>query len=193
MTYPFLRELAAYVGRIRQFQRTDWLVYLAWVGLVAGLALASGGFLLIGRHAGGRFPAEAYLLPAGAAVFAVAVAVDTIGHRTIYKQALLGAETLVHHVTIFAGVGSCVLLCLAYPHRGGFAIPALVLTALSFIYSLVDEALHWRRYLRGSADRVETWSHVLILIGHGTMMLGWWRWYALGYAGVREALTGLGL
>jgi hypothetical protein len=36
------------------------------------------------------------------------------------------------------------------------------------------------------------WSHVGILVGHGTMMLGWWRCYQLGYPGVTEALTALG-
>jgi hypothetical protein len=38
---------------------------------------------------------------------------------------------------------------------------------------------------------VEMWSHVGILIGHGTMMLGWWAWYFQGYPGVRETLASL--
>jgi hypothetical protein len=33
------------------------------------------------------------------------------------------------------------------------------------------------------------WSHVAIFIGHGIMMLGWWRCYQLGYPGVREMLA----
>ena len=73
------------------------------------------------------------------------------------------------------------LLCAAYPGGAGFAVPAMVLTVLSFVYSLVDEALHWRRYLSQQSDVVEMWSHVFILIGHGMMMAGWWRWYVLGY------------
>jgi hypothetical protein len=36
------------------------------------------------------------------------------------------------------------------------------------------------------------WSHVGIFIGHGTMMLGWWRVYQLGYPGVAETLTAIG-
>ena len=36
------------------------------------------------------------------------------------------------------------------------------------------------------------WSHVFILVGHGTMMAGWWLWYARGYAGVAETLRALG-
>jgi hypothetical protein len=189
MTSHFLTELRIYVGRIRLFQPIDWAVYLSWVGLLVGLAVTSGAFIAIGRSGGGVFPAEAYLLPIGAGVFALAVAVDTIGHRTIYKEALRGGETLVHHITIFAGIGSCVLLCLAYPQRAGFAIPAMVLTVLSFVYSLVDEVMHWRRYLQQRSDVVEMWSHVFILIGHGTMMLGWWRWYAQGYGGVPSTLA----
>jgi hypothetical protein len=35
------------------------------------------------------------------------------------------------------------------------------------------------------------WSHVFILIGHGLMMLGWWRWYDGGYQGVAETLAAL--
>jgi hypothetical protein len=37
------------------------------------------------------------------------------------------------------------------------------------------------------------WSHVGILIGHGTMMLGWWVWYFQGYTGVPETVAALGL
>jgi hypothetical protein len=36
------------------------------------------------------------------------------------------------------------------------------------------------------------WSHVGIMTGHGTMMLGWWSWYFQGYTGVAEALSALG-
>lgn len=188
-----MTALGVYVGRIRQFRRDDWLVYAAWVGTMLGLCLTSGGFLLVGRAAGVRFPVEAWLVPLGAVVFTVAIAIDTIGHRTIYKQALAGGEALVHRITIFAGAGSCVLLCAAYPRQSGFALPALVLTIVSFVYSLVDEALHWRRYLTRQSDVVEMWSHVFILVGHGTMMAGWWSWYVLGYPGVAPTLTALGL
>lgn len=189
----FPAELRAYLGRVRQFAPVDWLVYLTWVGLMLGLTAASAGFLAAGARAGVRFPPEAFLLPLGAGMFTVAIAVDTIGHRTIYKQVLRGGEALVHHVIIATGIGSCVLLIAAYPHRTGLAVPAAVLTVLSFVYSLVDEAMHWRRYLSGRSDVVEMWSHVGILVGHGTMMAGWWRWWWLGYPGVPETLAALGL
>jgi hypothetical protein len=185
------RELAIYVGRIREFSRTDWLVYLAWVGLMCGLVLSTGGFLVFGALHGARFPVEAWLVPGGAAIFTIAIAIDTIGHRTIYKEALRGGEALVHHITIFCGVGSCVLLCLAHGVAGAW-IPAAVLTALSFVYSLIDEAFHWRRYTSKQADRVEMWSHLFIFIGHGTMMIGWWAWYAGGYVGVDATVRALG-
>lgn len=70
---------------------------------------------------------------------------------------------------------------------------AVVLTVVSFVYSLVDEVMHWRRYLTKRSDIVEMWSHVFILIGHGTMMAGWWRWYTLGYPGVSTTLNALGI
>ena len=180
--------LAVYLGRIRWFERVDWLVYLAWVGTMLGLVAATGGFLIVGARCGVAVPAEAWMVPGGALVFALAIAVDTIGHRTIYKQVLRGGEQLVHHLTIACGVGSCVLLCVAYPHRAAW-IPAIVLTVLSFVYSLVDEAFHWRRYTSGNAEKVEMWSHLGIFIGHGTMMLGWWLYFFDGYPGVREIVA----
>jgi hypothetical protein len=180
-----------YVGRVREFRRDDWLVYVAWVGLMLGLCAVTAGFVLVGRGAGAPLPPAASLVPLGAGVFTLAIAVDTIGHRTIYKEALRGGEALVHQVIIGLGIASCVLLCAAYRGGAACAVPALVLTILSFIYSLVDEVMHWRRYLTARSDVVEMWSHVFILIGHGTMMAGWWLWYARGYAGVDETLAAL--
>jgi hypothetical protein len=185
-------EFAVYVGRIREFSRVDWLVYVAWVGMMLGLVGSTGGFLLLGHVHGVRFPAEAWMVPAGAAVFALAIAIDTIGHRTVYKEVLKGGEELVHHITILCGIASCVLLCLAATQPGMW-VPAMVFTVLSFVYSLVDEVFHWRRYVSSHADRVEMWSHVGIFIGHGIMMLGWWRFYQLGYPGVRETIAAAGL
>jgi hypothetical protein len=187
---PF-EDIAIYVGRIQQFERTDWIVYGLWVGLMLGLCGVTGGFVWVGRRAGAPLPAEASLLPFGAAIFTLAIAVDTIGHRTIYREALRGGEALVHHIIIFAGIASTVLLCAAYRGGATYAVPALVLTIISFVYSLVDEVMHWRRYLGGKSDVVEMWSHVGILIGHGIMMAGWWLWYARGYVGVAETLTAI--
>jgi len=185
-------ELRTYFGRFGAFGAVDWLVYAAWVGLMLGLTAASSLFLRVGLRAGVHFPAEAFLLPVGAAVFTAAIAVDTIGHRTVYKEVLRAGEALVHHVIIATGIASCVLLMAAYPHKTALALPAAVLTVLSFVYSLVDEAMHWRRYLTGRSDVIEMWSHVGILIGHATMMAGWWRWYLLGYPGVAGTLAALG-
>jgi hypothetical protein len=148
--------------------------------------------LLLGHWRGVSFSPEAWLVPLGAAVFTIAIAIDTIGHRTIYKQEISGAEGLVHGITIFCGITSCVLLTAAYHHPRGLWIPALVLTALSVVYSLVDEAFHWRRYVSKNSDRVEMWSHVGILLGHSVMMLGWWWWFFEGYGGVAETLRRLG-
>lgn len=184
-------EFLTYVGRVREFGAEDWWIYVSWVGLMFGLVLSTGGFLLLGHGAGVSFPDAAWLVPIGALLFACSIAIDTIGHRTIYKAEIRGAEGLVHGITIACGVGSCVLLCAAYSTRPLW-IPALVLTVLSFVYSLIDEAFHFRRYLRQHSDRVEMWSHVGIMTGHGTMMLGWWSWYFQGYSGVAETLSALG-
>ena len=147
-------ELRTYFGRFRLFTKRDWFVYLAWVGLISGLCAISSLFLAIGRAAGAQFPSEAYWVPIGAGIFALAIAVDTIGHRTVYKEILRGGEGLIHHIIIVCGISSCVLLCAAYPTPSGLALPALVLTILSFVYSFVDEAMHWRRYLTARSDVV---------------------------------------
>ncbi len=185
-----LDALSIYVGRVREFTRVDWLVYLSWVGTMLGLVFSTGGFLVFGHAHGARFPAEAWLVPAGAAVFAIAIAIDTIGHRTIYKEVLRGGEQLVHHITIASGVASCVLLVLAYSVRGA-VIPAMVFTGLSVLYSLIDEVFHWRRYISSKADPVEMWSHVFIFVGHAIMMTAWWWFWALGYPGVAETLAAM--
>lgn len=183
-------RLAIYVGRIRQFDRTDWMVYLAWVGTMVGLVGSTAWFLLAGSVHGVTWPAEAWLVPIGAAMFTVAIAIDTIGHRTIYKEVLRGGEQLVHHITIGCGVTSVILLIIAYD-APVCATPAMVLTVLSFVYSLIDEVFHWRRYVRTQTDVVEMWSHVGIFVGHGVMMLAWWRFYQLGYPGVSDTLRAL--
>lgn len=183
--------IAAYFANIRSFRRDDWIVYVAWVGLMLGLVASTSGFLLFGRANGARFPGEAWLVPVGASIFAVSIAVDTIGHRTVYREFLRGGEALVHHITIACGVGACVLLCAAYDHRATCWIPAMVLTVLSMIYSLVDEGFHWRRYVSGQSDPVEMWSHVGILVGHTTMMLAWWAWFFGGYVGVAETVAAM--
>jgi hypothetical protein len=189
MSFPY--ELRLYVGRVREFSTLDWRVYVAWVGLMLGLVLSTGGFLLVGHLKGVEFPGEAWWVPLGALVFAISISIDTIGHRTIYKTEIGGAEGLVHGITIFCGISSCVLLCAAYSHRDALWIPAMVLTVLSFVYSLVDEVFHWRRYVSQQSDRVEMWSHVGILVGHSAMMLGWWTWFFGGYSGVAETLVHL--
>jgi len=186
MSFP--AEIKIYVGRVREFDRADWVVYVAWVGLMVGLCCSTGGFLAAGAAAGVTFPAAAWLVPTGAVIFTVSIAVDTIGHRTIYRQEIERAEGLVHGITIACGIGSTILLCAAYQYRSALWIPAMVLTVLSFAYSLVDEAFHWRRYVREHADRVEMWSHLGILVGHGTMMVAWWVWFFGGYQGVVETL-----
>jgi hypothetical protein len=184
----FLSEIAIYTGRVRMFTRVDWYVYVAWVGLMLGLVCSTGGFLLLGHAVGVTFPVEAWLVPLGAALFTFSIAIDTIGHRTVYKEEIAGAEGLVHGITIFCGIGSCVLLCAAFARPRAFWIPAMALTVLSFVYSLVDEVFHWRRYMRRHADRVEMWSHVGIMIGHAVMMIGWWIWFFGGYQGVADTL-----
>ncbi len=184
----FGRDIIAYASQVRQFGRSDWISYIAWVGLMLGLLFSTAGFTLFGWWKGVVFPSYVWGVPLGTAVFVGAIAFDTIGHRTAYKEELKKGEALVHHITIFAGITSCLLLCLAYTWPVALRIPALVFIALSVFYSVVDEALHWHRYLRGFSDRVEMWSHFFIFLGHLWFILSWWQWFAEGYPGVSQTL-----
>ncbi|MEZ4749539.1 MAG: hypothetical protein R3B54_02605 [Bdellovibrionota bacterium] len=184
----FWRETIIYAGRVREFNRTDWIVYVAWIGMMFGLFGSVFGFLMVGVSNGVHYPIYVWNVPIGIAIFVVAIGFDTIGHRTIYKQELIKAEALVHHITIFCGVTSVICLCLAYGQRDFFRFPALTLIGLAVFYSMVDEAMHWRRYLMQKSDRVEMWSHLFIFVGHILMSLSWYYWFEMGYPGVKETL-----
>lgn len=188
-TTSFLEETYRYASQVKSFDRGDWLSYIAWVGLMSGLFFATFFFVYIGYSRGVEFPSYVWNVPIGTFIFVGAIAFDTIGHRTTYKEELKKGEALVHHITIFAGITSCLLLCLAYSHPVFLRVPSLVFVALSIFYSVIDEALHWRRYLHGHSDRVEMWSHFFIFVGHAIMILSWWQWFSEGYPGVRETLT----
>ena len=183
-----LEDVFVYVSRVRQFSKIDWLIYVVWVGLMFGLFAAVSGFLLLGFKMEVPYPDYVWNIPIGTFIFVMAIAVDTIGHRTIYKEVLQKGEALVHQITIFAGITSILALCLAYDHPVTMRFPALVLIILSFVYSLIDEVLHWHRYLTQNSDRVEMWSHFFIFLGHLLMVVTWWHWYSEGYPGVKETL-----
>lgn len=188
MKLNFFQEIIIYASRVKEFSVKDWIVYILWVGLMYGLFLAVTTFIGVGYNQGVSYPAYVYNIPLGVFIFSTAIAFDTIGHRTVYKEFLQRGEALVHHITIFAGITSVLVLCLAYNYPVFLKIPALVLVALSIIYSLIDEALHWYRYFSQASDRVEMWSHFFILLGHMIMILSWWQWFSEGYPGVRETL-----
>lgn len=185
----FISDTIVYVSRVKEFDKFDWLTYVAWVGLMCGLLFSVLGFVLLGHLNGVIFPAFVWNVPIGTFIFVGAIAFDTIGHRTIYKAELQKGEALVHHVTIFAGITSCLLLCMAYSNPDFFEIPALVMIILSIFYSVVDEAFHWRRYINGFSDRVEMWSHFFIFVGHLLMIISWWKWFKVGYPGVAQTLN----
>lgn len=189
----FFRDVLTYAAQARQFNRADWLAYIAWVGLMLGLLFSTTAFVVIGWQAGADFPAYVWNVPIGTFIFVGAIAFDTIGHRTAYKEELKKGEALVHHITIFAGITSCLLLCLAYSFPDFLRIPAMVMIALSIFYSVIDEGLHWHRYLRKFSDRVEMWSHFFIFLGHLIMILSWWKWFDEGYPGVAQTLVAMGL
>jgi hypothetical protein len=191
MTDSFIQETFTYASRVREFDSKDWLSYIAWVGLMSGLFVVTFGFVGFAYIKEVSFPTYVWNVPIGTAIFVGAIAFDTIGHRTIYKAELKKGEALVHHITIFAGISSCLLLSLAYHFPVFLFLPSLVMVILSIFYSVIDEALHWRRYLNGFSDRVEMWSHFFIFTGHLLMILSWWQWFHEGYPGVEKTLKHL--
>lgn len=185
----FVQDFFHYVGRVRLFRPVDWSVYFVWVGLMLGLLGVVGGFILFGWWNGVAFPVYVYNVPLGTFIFVVAISIDTIGHRTVYRDDLARGEALVHHITIAAGISSTVLLCVTYTYRDFLWIPAYCLTALAVFYSAIDEAMHWVRYMQGRSDRIEMWSHFFIFVGHTIMMASWIYWFEKGYPGVAETLA----
>lgn len=188
-----MQAVALYIGQIRRFTRDDWRVYILWVGLMFGLLFSVGGFLALGWWNGVTYPSFVWNIPLGVFIFITAIAIDTIGHRTTYKEALKNGEDLVHHITIFAGITSVVMLCLAYHAPDFLRIPCLVMVVMSIFYSIIDEGLHWHRYLSQKSDPVEMWSHFFIFLGHGIFVVAWWKWFDSGYPGVAETLPYLPL
>ena len=182
-------EFGTYISRMKLFSKIDWLVYFGWVGQIYSLFVIISAFLFFAYSEGAELPVYIWALPAGTFIFASSIALDTIGHRTVYKEELKKAESLVHAITIFSGMTSCILLSMAYSYPETLAIPALVLVFLSFFYSIIDEVMHWQRYMEGKSDRIEMWSHFGIFWGHLTMMATWVYWFYDGYPGVKEALN----
>ncbi len=185
----FFQDTIAYANRIKSFERDDWLYYVRWVGMMLGLLFCTAGFVITGWVHEVHYPAYVWNVPIGTFIFIGAIAFDTIGHQTAYKEALKSGERLVHLITIFAGVASCISLCLAYHAPVFFRIPSLVLIILSIFYSVIDEWMHWKRYMEGNSDRIEMWSHFFIFLGHLIMILSWWTWFEAGYPGVKETLA----
>ena len=188
----WLQEARVYLARVGEFDATDWLCYGLWIGTCASLLAGVGAFVALGWAAGIEWPGYVYLIVAGTALFVVALAIDTIGHRTVYKRELASGEATVHHMIVGTAVPSVMALCLCYQHAATFRWPALGLIALSFFYSAIDEAMHWRRYLRDGVDRIEAWCHFFAIIGHVVMITSWWQWVDAGYPGVAQTLAALG-
>ncbi len=184
-----LKDVRIYVGRVSEFSPTDWVVYIGWVGMMVSLFAAVFGFIYLGHTQGVDFPPYVWNVPLGIAIFVIAIGFDTIGHRTIYREELRKAEALVHHITMFCGITSVVCLILAYQYPSFFRFPALVLVLMAVFYSVVDESMHWRRYLNQKSDRVEMWSHLFIFVGHLLMSVSWYYWFEDGYPGVAQTLA----
>lgn len=189
----FWQDFLEYVGRVREFTQHDWLIYIIWVGMMSGLFVSVFAFFAFGNSHAISYPAYVWGIPVGSFIFCLSIAIDTIGHRTIYREELKKGESLVHGITIVCGVSSVIFLCLAKDEPKTYGILAGTLILLSVIYSLIDEALHWTRYLKGKSDRVEMCSHFGIFLGHFLFVGTWWIWFSSGYQGIHETFALLNL
>ncbi len=194
-TYPLkmslLRETWVYVSNVRLFTKADWWRYLLWISLLYSLVVGTGLFVAIGVAAGVTWPGYVWNVPIFAFVMATSISLDDIGHRVLYADELAKGEDHVHQMITVSAVGSIVALCMAYDHPETMGVIALSLLAISFFFTIVDEAMHWRRYLSQGIDRTEMWSHFGIIVGHVVMSLSWWQWYTEGYVGVQLTLAQL--
>lgn len=186
-------EISSYASNIRRFKRDDWLRYTMWIGSIFGLLCATTGITFYGAMTGTVWPPYVWWIPIGTFMFCGALALDDIGHRTLYKQQLAKGERYVHQMIAGTAVPSVVCLCLSFQHPDIFKVPALVLILLSFFYSALDEGMHWVRYYQQGLDRVEMWSHFVAITGHALMIGAWWHWLDQGYPGLGETLARLSL
>ncbi|MBC7658717.1 MAG: hypothetical protein H7249_03330 [Chitinophagaceae bacterium] len=183
-----LEEAKAYVRNISRFKNEDWVRYGAWMATITSLFIGISIFLAVGTLMKVHYPGYVWFIPGGTLLFVLALSFDDIGHRTLYKAELKAGEGHVHKMIIVTAVTSVMALCFCYEHGETFSTPAVALIALSFFYSMVDEALHWHRYLSRGLDRIEMWSHFFAILGHVLMISCWWHWYSQGYPGVVETL-----
>lgn len=181
-------ELVSYVSNIKNFKFEDWFRYCLWIGTVGSLFFATSTFVYFGYTHGVNWPGYVWMIPIGTGMFTFALAIDDIGHRTMYKEHLKKGEGYVHHMIVVSAVGSVMALCLCYEHSETFRMAALGLIFLSLFYSAIDELLHWQRYLTHKMDRIEMWSHFVAICGHVLMISCWWQWFVSGYPGVAETL-----
>ena len=188
-TLAVFTEIKAYVLNIRSFSRSDWFRYLSWMTTIFSLLVATSTFIFFGYSRGVVWPSYVWWVPFGNFLFCSALALDDIGHRTVYKEYLRKGEAHVHQMIVLTAVPSIVALCLCYQHPETFHMVAVAFIFLSFFYSALDEALHWQRYLTQGLDRVEMWSHFVAIVGHVVMVAAWWQWYTAGYPGVTETIN----
>ncbi len=182
-------KIAIYAGRIGEFNATDWLVFLMWVGMIIGLMASFFAFLCTGDSNGVYYPAYVWNILIGIFIFGVSTSFNTIGHKTIYYVEPQKAESLiVYHVTIMLGIVSSVLLCLAYHYPVFLTVPVLVLVGFFVMYSFIDECTHWIRHYTKHSGPVEMCAHVGIFTGFKIMMAAWVWWFLDGYPGVAETL-----
>lgn len=182
------QEIWNYVTNIKQFGKSDWIRYVSWIGTISSLFIGVTTFLMIGWLNGVDYPGYVWFIPLGTGMFTLALSIDDIGHRTLYKADLAKGEAHIHQMIVATAVPSVMALCLCYEHPETFRMPALALIFLSFFYSMLDEAMHWFRYVTKGLDRVEMWSHFVAIFGHVLMIACWWQWYSNGYPGVKETL-----
>lgn len=185
-------SLFEYIGYMKNFTRLDWIKYVAWIGMMLSLAISTFTFLFIGYSNGADYPVYVWLIPIATIGFTLAISLDNIAHTTIYREYISDSELTIHKFTTASGIASNVSLILGYAYSDLFYIPIIIFIALSIVYSLIDEVIHWIRFSKGGSGFIEVTCHFFILTFHPIMVFAWFKWYLGGYQGVAETLAAMG-
>lgn len=176
---------------LRGWSKADYIEFLFSVGGIFGIALSTLFLAIVSLHHKIPIPQQAYSIPIGFMLFAIAWFFDSIAHRTIYKDKIDRDEFVIHNFMVYAS-GTPLLLCFVL----AFWWPALMMPfILCFLfmktmYSVYDEfGFHWTRYRSGRSDMIEMTAHCFQFIGNILYDVGWYYWiYFANYRGVNELL-----
>ncbi len=168
----FPSEFAQYVGRVRQFERIDWAVYVAWVGLMLGWCLRRAASYSWATRTAQRSPPS----PGGcrsARSFSRSASRSTrLGTAPSTRQKSRAPRAwCTASPSCAASRAAC--FC-AGPIGGTTSDPGARAHAALALVQPDRRSLPLAPLPAQILGPREMWSHVGILAGHSIMMTAWW-------------------